>query len=115
MNSVNPLEFVRGWLLEDPTVRLPLALTTLGVLFVLPLVGFAAYIWRMTTKVIAERTFPPSGYITVGSTPPITGDDAIRYARLARGLAFILIVAALVLVFQLWRFAVLLAPANASP
>jgi uncharacterized membrane protein len=114
MDSVDPLEFFRAWLLEDPTVRVPLTLTALGVLFVLPLVGFAAYIWRMAKQVIAERTFPPSGYMTVGSTPPITGDDAIRYARLARGLALILIVAALILVFQLWRFAVVLAPRTGS-
>jgi len=114
MDSVDPLEFFRVWLLEDPTVRVPLTLMALGVLFVLPLVGFAAYIWRMTKRVIAERTFPPSGYLTVGSTPPITGDDAIKYARLARGLALILIVAALILAFQLWRFAVLLAPRPGS-
>ena len=114
MNSVDPLEFFRAWVLEDPTVRVPLTLTTLGVLFVLPLVGFAAYMWRMTKKVIAERTFPPRGYMTVGSTPPITGDDAIKYARLARGLALILIVAALILAFQLWRLAVLLAGRTGS-
>ena len=114
MNSVDPLEFFRAWLLEDPTVRVPLSLTALGVLFVLPLVGFAVYMWRMTTRVIAERTFPPSGYITIGRTPPVTGDAAIRYARLARGLALILILAALILVFQLWRFAVFLAPRTGS-
>lgn len=114
MNSVDPVELFRAWVLEEPTVRVPLTLTVLGALLVLPLVGVAAYLWRTAQKAIAERTFPPGGHRTLVSTPPITGDDAIRYARLARGLALILIGAALILAFQLWRFAVLLAPRTGS-
>lgn len=110
MNPVDPWEFFRDWLLDDPATRVPLTLTTLGVLLVLPLVGFAAYMWRMTTRAMAERAFPPSGYMVIGKKPPISGDEALRYARIVRVLALFLLAAAMLLVFQLWRFAVLLTP-----
>ena len=99
---------VEEWLLEDPASRAPLALSVLGVLFVLPLVGFAAYLWRMAAAMKAERRFPPSGYRVVGNRPPVTGDDAVTYARLARVTAAVLVVMALLLAIQLWRFSSLL-------
>src|SRR5687767_15044078 len=104
------LDSWREWLLENPATRVPLTLTALGVLLVLPLVGFSAYMWRMTTRVLAERTFPPSGYKVLYKRPPVTGDDTVRYARIGRALSVVLLVAALVLVFQLWRFSLLLMP-----
>ena len=104
------LDSWRDWLLEDPATRVPLTLTALGVLLVLPLVGFSVYMWRMATRVLAERTFPPSGYRVLYQNPPVTGDDAVRYARIGRALSVVLLVAALVVVFQLWRFSLLLTP-----
>ena len=108
MNSGDPVDVLRSWLLENPGARVPLTLATVAVLIVLPLVGFAAYVWRMAARAFAERTFPPDGYRIVGRTPAITGDDAIRYARVVRMLAIFLVVAAVILAVQLGRFAMLL-------
>ena len=108
MNSVGWIEFFRAWVMEDPPTRVPLTLTALGVLLVLPLVGFAAYMWRMATRVRVERVFPPSGYRVLRKTLPLTGDAAVSQARLLRALAVFLAVAAALLVFQLWRFAMVI-------
>jgi hypothetical protein len=102
------MEWLRDWLLDDPRVRVPLTLTALGVLLVLPLAGFAVYLWRMASRVMAERVFPPSGYTVLRRQPPITGDAAMTYARLGRFFALLILVAALVLVLQLWRLAVVI-------
>ena len=104
------LEWFHEWLLEDPATRAPLTLTALGILLVLPLIGFAVYLWRMAARITVERRFPPLGYKVIGRTPSVTGDEAATYARLARWFAVFLVIMALLLVFQLWRFAVLIAP-----
>lgn len=104
------LDWFREWILDDPASRVPLTMTMLGVLVVLPLIGFAAYMWRMTARVMVERTFPPSGYLVIGKRVPVTGDQAIAYARAGRVLAVFFAVMALLLGFQLWRLAVLLVP-----
>ena len=98
------------WLLASPATRVPMILTALGLLIVLPLTAFAVYMWRMAGRVTVERTFPPSGYRVVGKRPAITGDAAIGYARFARLLAVFMLVMALLLAFQLWRLAALLTP-----
>ena len=104
---MNPEGF-RNWILEDPATRVPPAFIVLGVLLVVPLFGFVAYIWRMTQRITAERRFPPSGYRVIGNKPPVTGDEALRSARILRALAMFLLAAAVMLVFQLWRFVMLL-------
>ena len=103
------LDWFREWILDDPASRVPLTMTILGVLLVVPLFGCAAYLWRMAIRGIAERTFPPSGYRVIGKRPPITGDEALRSARVMRWLAMFLVFAAAMLVVQLWRLSVLLA------
>jgi hypothetical protein len=102
------MDWLGEWVLDDPASRVPLTLSVLGVLFVLPLVAFAAYLWRMAADVKAERRFPPSGYRVIGNRPPVTGDDAVTYARLARVTTVFFVVMAFLLVIQLWRFALLL-------
>jgi hypothetical protein len=82
------LEGFRNWILEDPPTRVPLTLTVLGVLLVLPLLGISVYFWR-----IANRDGHP-----------------MLPARTVRGFAIFFIVAAVALVFMLWRFGALLAP-----
>jgi hypothetical protein len=104
------LDWLGEWVAEDPASRVPLTLTALGVLFVLPLIGFARYMWRMGADVRVESRFPPSGYRVIGKQPPVTGDAAATYARLARMMAVFLVIMAFVLVFQLWRLATLLTP-----
>ena len=98
------------WLLASPATRVPMILAALGLLIVLPLTAFAAYMWRMAGRVMIERTFPPGGYRVIGTRPAISGDASIRYARFARLIAVFMLVMALLLAFQLWRLSALLTP-----
>ena len=82
------MERFRSWILEDPLTRVPLTLTLLGVLLVLPLVAFGAYLWRMAAR----------------------GDHPTLPARSVRGLALFFFVAAIALIVMLWRFGVLITP-----
>lgn len=97
------VEGIRDWLLADPASRVPLALAALGILFVLPLLGFSVYLWRMAALVITSREFPPRGYALVRTTQMITGDAAVAYGRGLRALVFILVALAFLVVIQLWR------------
>lgn len=87
------MERFRYWILEDPLTRVPLTLTLLGVLLVLPLVGFGAYLWRMAAR----------------------GDHPTLPARTVRGFAIFFFVAAVALMFMLWRFALLISPPGSWP
>jgi hypothetical protein len=102
------MDVFRNWVLEDPGTRVPLTLTTLGLLLVLPLVGFAVYLWRMAARAVEGREFPPKGYRVVPPVPSMSGEAAISRARGVRAIAIFLVVAAAALVIMLWRFAVLI-------
>lgn len=106
------LDPFREWLLEDPGARVPLTLTTLGVLLVLPLVAVAVYLWRMAADVAENREFPPKGYRVLRPGHTVTGEAAISRARGIRAIAIFFVVAAAALVLMLWRFAVLLGEAG---
>ena len=102
----------REWILEDPTFRLPFTLTALGVAFVLPLIGFAVYLWRMAGRIMVERIFPPAGYRMLGNRPAIRGDEAVTYARAGRAVAVFLVIMAVLAALLFWRLGVLLARAS---
>ena len=103
----------RNWLLEDPAARVPLALTVLGALLVLPLVIFSIYILRMGSRAIERGEFPPHGYRVIDPTTRLTGDRAVRQGRLIRVLGILLIGAAIAVVAILWRLGVVLGRAQA--
>ena len=102
------LDSLRAWLLEDSATRVPLTLTALGLLFLLPLVGLSIYLWRMAARVSESGEFPPKGYKVLRPGPTTTGDAALRHVRAIRLFAIFFVIAALALVFMLWRFALLL-------
>ena len=81
-------ERFRDWVLEDPVTRVPLTLTLLGAMLVLPLLGFGVHLWRMAAR----------------------GDHPRLPARTVRALALFFFVAAIAFIFMLWRFALLIAP-----
>jgi hypothetical protein len=82
------MERFRDWILEDPRTRVPLTLTLLGVLLVVPLCGFGLYLWKAAAR----------------------GDHPRLAARTIRGLAIFFFAAAAGLMVMLWRFAVLITP-----
>lgn len=79
--------------------------TTLRVLLlfvaalILPLLGFAAYLWRLGGRVISARRFPLPGAAVIRDTLVLEADDARRRGRVFQGLAAALAIAALALVF----------------
>ena len=102
------MDAFQDWVLEDPGTRVPLTLTILGVLLVLPLVGLAVYLWRMAARVVEGRMFPPEGYQAFRPRPAITGEAALNHARSIRAFAIFFVVAAIAVVIMLSRFAALI-------
>jgi hypothetical protein len=97
-----------AWVLEDPAARGPLALAVLGGLLVLPLIVFGVYLFRMGTHAMAARQFPPAGYRMLRAVESITGDAAVRQAKIARAMAMLLIAGAIAIAAFLWRFGVVI-------
>lgn len=87
------MEWFRSWILEDPNTRVRLTLTLLGVLMSLPLFGLAALLWRRAGR----------------------GDHPRLPPRTVRGFAIFFVVAAVALIFMLWRFALLINPPGSRP
>jgi len=102
------MDAFRDWVVQDPGTRVPLTLTILGVMMVVPLVGFAVYLWRMAARVVEGREFPPKGYRVLRPGPVITGEAAMSHARGIRAVAIFFMVAAVALVIMLWRFGALI-------
>lgn len=104
-------EPVATWLLEDPALtqsRGRLLLLGAGALLVLPLGFFAVYLWRLGSRVVASREFPPPGALMLRDTEIVSGNAAVAYGRGLRALAVFLVVASLGLAVAVWRVALLL-------
>ena len=104
-------EPLRGWLLDDPAVtasRARLLLAAAGTLLVAPLIGFAAYAWRLGSRVVAEREFPPRGHAVVRDTNIISGDAAVAHGRGLRAIAMFLVVASIAITGVMCRLTALL-------
>jgi hypothetical protein len=104
-------EPVANWLLEDPALtqsRGRLLLLGAGALLVFPLGLFAVYFWRLGSRVVASREFPPEGMALVRDTEIITGDAALAHGRGLKALAIILVIGMAALGGTLWRIAQLL-------
>jgi hypothetical protein len=85
-----------------------LVLAVLGVLCVVPLLGFATYLWRLGARALDAGQFPPPGTEMVHRGPALVGAPARRRARLAQAFAAFLGGAAVVLAALLWRLSALL-------
>jgi len=104
-------EPLAAWLLEDPALtqsRGRLLLLATGALLILPLGLFALYLWRLGSRVIREREFPPLGTILLRDTEIIAGDAAVAHGRGLRAIAIVVVAAMLGMAFVLWRVAQLL-------
>ena len=104
-------EPVASWLLEEPALtqsRGRLLLLGARALLVMPLAFFALYLWRLGSRVIASREFPPPGALMLRDTEVVGGHAAIAYGRALRALAVFLVVASLGLALAVWRVALLL-------
>ncbi|MEZ5317371.1 MAG: hypothetical protein R2752_08240 [Vicinamibacterales bacterium] len=96
-----------NWVEHDPGSRLSAMLIILGLITALPLLGLAASLWHLGTRVVATAQFPPPGRRVTRDTRLLTGDAARRRGRLAQGFALFFGVAAVGLATILWRLAAL--------
>ena len=93
---------------SPPAAQAPLVVTAVGVLAVVPLLGFAAYLWRLGDRARRTGQFPPPGTATLRTAPPVVGLAARRRAALAQAFAVLLGACAIALSVLLWRLLQLL-------
>jgi hypothetical protein len=80
-----------------------------GIVLLLPLVGFAMYLWRLGTRIVREERFPPEGTKVIRDVVVIHGDAARWRGRLAQVLGIALGAAGVIMIVLLWRLLGLLA------
>ena len=100
------LSMLEQWISDDPGVafeRLELTLAVLAVVVAVPLLGLAAYIWRLGARVIKTERFPPPGMAVIRDTPALTGTAARLRGRLIQAFAVIFALMAFALPIALWQ------------
>jgi hypothetical protein len=107
--AISLAEFYRpalvDWITRDPEQidsRLRLAFAVLAVAFVVPLLGFAAYFWRLGERIVRAERFPAPGLAVTRDTVVLRGSFARRRGRLAQLLAAIFVLAASAFAIVLW-------------
>ena len=99
---------LRDWALADPvrsTERVGWIILFFAALLLVPLLGFAAYLWSLGGRVVRAREFPPPGLRVIRDTRVITGKAAITRGRQLRLLAVGCVAASVALGVLLWRLA----------
>jgi hypothetical protein len=84
---------------------LAVALVSIGLMICLPLLVFSTRVWTRGAKVRRQLCFPLDGDRVIRDTPVLRGHDALVRARILQGLAIALGIAALFIVWTMWRFA----------
>ena len=102
---------LEDWVTRDPDqfrARLTLGFATLAVALSGPLLGGAAYCWRLGRRIVRAETFPPPGLAVVRDTVVMHGRAARRRGRLIQLIAAALALVACAIPAMLWRLASLL-------
>jgi hypothetical protein len=94
------------WVTEKPELvasRARLLLSVIGVMMILPLVGFAVYTWLLGRRITSGGRFPPRSMRVLRDTVVLTGQVAESRARVMKLLALVLISLALgLLIILFW-------------
>lgn len=104
---------LQDWITQDPdklAARVQSGLLIAVALVSVPLLAFAAYLWRFGSRIARAERFPPPGYAVLRDTPVLRGRPARRRGRLAQALAGFLAFMACALPIVFWRLFEMLAP-----
>jgi hypothetical protein len=99
---------LESWLRQDLRARAWIGVALMAAVGPLPALGVAAYLWHLGTRVARSGRYPPPGLRVLHDTDIVTGDAARRRVRAARTLASVLALAAMFLVYFMWRVVSLL-------
>jgi hypothetical protein len=97
-----------NWLREDLRVRIWIVVALVDAAVVLPLLGAAGYLWHLGTRIARAARYPPPELRVLHDTEIVTGVTARRRAYAVRALACVLALAAVLLVYFMWRVVFLL-------
>jgi hypothetical protein len=98
------------WAASDPSRvrgRAQLLIALLAAILLLPLLGFAWYVWRLGTRTLREERFPPEGLVVIRDMLVMRGAAARARGRLFRLIAFSVAILAGLMATILWRLATL--------
>lgn len=99
------------WITEDPERmddRLVICSWGLALAVVVPMLLLAAYLWRLSARIVHSGFFPPPGMRVIRDTRVLFGRAAVRRGRLLKVLASLAGATAIGFVFVLWRLTSLL-------
>lgn len=88
-----------------PRAQMLIALVSAVVL--IPVLGAAAYMWRLGGCIVREDRFPPEGLAMIRDVPVVRGAAARSKGRLLQASALIFAAIATVMAIILWRLATL--------
>jgi hypothetical protein len=97
---------LHDWLLSDPerfTQRLVLVSRAAAAALVLPLLGFALYLWAFGARVMRAGRFPPPGQRVIRDTQVLEGRAARARGRILKVLAACLGLAGTMFGLMFWR------------
>jgi hypothetical protein len=96
-----------AWATENPdqgTARAKLLLALIGTVIVVPMAGFAAYLWFLGERISRSGRFPLPSMKVVRDTVVVTGEDAVTRSRFVKALAVFLAISAIGMLCMLWWF-----------
>lgn len=99
---------LRDWALADREAsleRVRLIILLFAALMLAPLLGLAAYLWSLGTRIRRAGEYPAPGLPVTRDVRVVRGAAAAARARQLRLLAAVCIAAAVVLCLLLWRLA----------
>ncbi|HEX9153964.1 MAG TPA: hypothetical protein VF819_00290 [Nitrospira sp.] len=96
-----------AWATGNPNqgaARAKLLLALIGTVIVVPLAGFAAYLWFLGERISKSGRFPLPSMKVVRDTVVVTGQAAVTRSRFVKVLAVFLAISVIGMLCMLWWF-----------